>query len=156
MSLMSKTIEVIEPIVNGIEVFSGTQMPFANDGGLVATISKVFSHCGLGTRKPVLRTALNVWHHVEIISEAMLIASSHQSRSRWATDRRGDVAGGETNSVRGDRIDVRSGDFVVPLATKFSVAEVIGEEHDDVGFSPIFFSKENRGSESQQQELDEY
>ena len=64
--------------------------------------------------------------------EALLVAAGHQAGARGAAIRPADVAAGEAHAVPGQRIDVRRGNLRVALAAQLAVAEVVGDDDEDV------------------------
>ena len=71
---------------------------------------------------------------VELVTEPRRIAPGEQARSRRTAIGRGDVSLSKSNSVLGERVDVRRGDVLAPVATALAPAEIVRVEDDEVGF----------------------
>ena len=69
---------------------------------------------------------------VKFETETGLVATGEQRgagrRAKW----RGDVAVGKAHAGGGERVDVGRGDAFAPVATEFAVAEIVGDDEDDV------------------------
>ena len=62
----------------------------------------------------------------------LLVATGHQRGARRVAHRRGDVAVGEADAALGERVDGRRRD-VAAVRGHVAVAEVVGDDDDDVG-----------------------
>src|SRR5688572_28772586 len=109
-------------------------MPFADGSRRVA---EGFETIGYGFLRQRQAEALTAgWPAaVELVAEAGLITAGHQARARGAAIRAGDVALRESNAGLGQRINVRRGDFLVTLESILAIADIVGEEHNDIGFA---------------------
>jgi len=67
------------------------------------------------------------------VAETVLVAAGHQPRAGRAAVRPGDVAVTEAHAVLGERIDVRRRDVLAALEADVGVAQVVGQQDDDVG-----------------------
>ena len=87
----------------------------------------LFSDGQSGVRVFVLRT-----NRIELISKPRLVTSGQQSSARRAAERRGYVSVCKSHTVSRQRIDVRRRNLRISLAAQFAVAEIIGQQHDNV------------------------
>lgn len=68
------------------------------------------------------------------MAEALLVATGHQAGAGGAADRAGDVTVREPDAIAGDGVDMRGREFAFALDADAGVAEVVGDDEDDVGF----------------------
>ena len=68
------------------------------------------------------------------MAEALLVAAGQQAGARRAAVRARDVALRAADAVLGDRVDVRRRDVLAAVDADVGVAEVVGQDDDDVGF----------------------
>jgi len=59
----------------------------------------------------------------------------HQHTASWRTDRCSAVMLCEPNSLRGESINIRRADLLLPVAAEFPVPEIVSENEDDIGRS---------------------
>jgi hypothetical protein len=73
---------------------------------------------------------------VELVTEALLVTAGQKAGSRRAAIGTADVTAREAYAVPRDAIEVRGGDFRgKALAAQFTVAEVISDDDEDIGFA---------------------
>ena len=89
---------------------------------------------GLGEGQGGIRIRFAGGAGVQLMAEALLVTTGHQPGAGGAANRTGDVAACEADAVAGERVDVRRCEFAFALGADAGVAEVVGDDEDDVGF----------------------
>src|SRR5438552_18049292 len=80
--------------------------------------------------------------------EPLLITPGQQTRPRRAAIWPADIATGETNSVLRQRIDVRGGNLWIALHAQLAVAEIVGDDDENVGARDAFARRARGGCKS--------
>lgn len=63
--------------------------------------------------------------------------AGEQASSRRRADRRAGIGLSETYAIAGEEVDVGRGKFLLAVTTKVSVAEIVGDNQDNVGMSLV-------------------
>ena len=123
--------ELVEALVDRVVFLGITKMPLAEEGGSVALR---FQHFGKGR---LLRSEAGVTvvprreHPAD--PAALLVATGQQRRTGRAADGAIGMEIGETNAARGQGIDVRGLESIVPEASEIPIPQVIRQNDDEVG-----------------------
>jgi len=118
--------ELIKPFL--IRQAAGTsiaQPPFANEASVIACLLEDFRNClVLWTEGRLGGVAAN--------GSVAGVETSHQAGARGGADGAAGVALGEANAFGGEAIDVRGFDFRLAVAAQIAIAQIIGEDEDNV------------------------
>ncbi len=132
--------KAIKIVVQGIEFFVVTEVPFAKDGRGVASFFEQFGKGDFrGVQSHIMVGALGIGTDHFGHACALLIASGEESGARGAANGTAGVEVGEFKSFAGHlfhcgRVDPAS------VRTGIAIAHVVGEYDDDVGFVHTFNS----------------
>jgi hypothetical protein len=123
----------VETAPGWVHLGSEAQVPLADHGGDVAGgLQRLRQRDLVGRQAEVLGL---VGAGVELVPEALLVAPGQHSRARRAAHGAGDVSVGEADALLGNRVDVGGFDVIAELlSADVGVAEVVGDDEDDVGF----------------------
>ena len=114
-------------------VFCGpTKMPFSNQATDIARLSQFVSDRFLTDRQSRIGVFVLGSNRIELVTKPSLIPPRQNTRSRCTAKRGRHVALSKTNSAGRNRIDVRRRDLIVPLATKFAIAQIVRHNNDDI------------------------
>ncbi len=108
------------------------EVPFADDAGVVASRLQQLGK-GLFRDGQPLFARRGVAFPVDFVAEARLRAPGHQARAARRAHARADIAAGAAHPVPRDGINVRGRDVLAPVHAKVSIAQVVGEQDEDVG-----------------------
>ncbi|OPZ04305.1 MAG: hypothetical protein BWZ10_03187 [candidate division BRC1 bacterium ADurb.BinA364] len=108
-------------------------MPFPGHSGCIAQVLELFGQSLLIQRQAEIFGGEAFGAGIVLEAKAMLIAPRHQAGARRRADRMGGVAVGEAHAIGGQRVDVWRGDVLATLAAQVGVAQIVGENDDDVG-----------------------
>ena len=108
------------------------EVPFAEARRRVTLRLEPRRERGFRKRQADRLIEIPVADRVHLVAEARLIAARHESSARRRAERRRDVAVREADSVARDGVDMRRRDLRIPLAAEFAVAEVVGDQQDDI------------------------
>src|SRR6266850_952358 len=100
-------------------------------------------------RKPKIHRSGLSGPGIEFVAEALLVTARHESRASGTAVWTGNIATGETNAAFGQCINVRSWDLRIALATELAVAEIVGDDDEDIGFAFGGLNSERCGEEGQ-------
>lgn len=92
-----------------------------------------FSDRDFFCRETNIRVLVERSDRIELIAESHRNPTGKKASTRRAAIGPRNIAIGKTHSICRDPINVRRGDFRIPLTTEFPIAEIIGKEDDDVG-----------------------
>ena len=96
--------ELVEAAFGGDVRLIITQMPLADERrGVACAFERLWERHLIQRQAEIGRGG---FAGIELMSEALLIASGHQTRARWGADRAAHVAVGEAHAVFCDRVDV--------------------------------------------------
>ena len=113
MVALEESIEFVESTLHRMKSSRGSQMPFTKKSRSVAERLQPISN-----RDFIQRKAGVAMHFqqadVELVSESLLIAASHQSGSAGTAVWSAHVGIGEADAGPGERIDVWRGDVLLP------------------------------------------
>ena len=71
---------------------------------------------------------------VELVTEALLVTAGQKAGARRAAIGTADVTARKAHAVPRNAVEVRRGDFRgKALAAQFTVAEIVGDDDEDVG-----------------------
>ena len=98
---------------------------------MVAGLAKAGGEEFLGEREAELLDVAD--GGIELVSEALLVATGEIARARRRADGGGEVGGGEGGTFAGESIDVGSGEFLAAGETDIADAEVVGDDDENVG-----------------------
>ena len=126
--------ELVEATVEGVLAVAPAQLPLADGAGRVAGGAH-----DLGQGRLVRVQAVVPARRVEFVALPLRVASRHQAGTGRAADGRGDVAGLEPDAAAGEFVDVRGVDDLAAVDADVAVAEVVGQDEDDVGRAACLF-----------------
>ena len=110
-------------------------MPFAQDPGGVALRPQQVGQRLLVDVQAVLRLArAPVGRDHPFQPVTLLVAPRQQRRAGRGADRAGRVAVGEAGAVAGQGVDIGRGDVLGAVGTHVAIAQVVDQDHDDIGF----------------------
>ena len=130
--------EVVEALV--VRVAGGAdraEPPLAHRGGGVAGLLKFFGDGeGIGGDR-VLATVLELWKvdlRLQVAADLGVaeVFAGHQDAARGGADRRPGVVAGEAQPLAGEAVDVGGADLLLSVAAELAIAEVVGEDEDEV------------------------
>lgn len=122
---------VVEAVVARVRLAGEfAQVPFADEAGVVTLFLEKS-----GEGHFFLPEVTAFWSGNGVESGAIGGAAGEEAGARGGTDRAGGVTVGEADPFFGEGVKVRSLDDGAAVATEVSIAEVIGEVDDDVGWS---------------------
>lgn len=142
-----------EPVVEaggiGLGLGGGVEpaiaVPFSGEAGGVAGFFKELGNGDLGGAHVDAAVAGD-----EVVNAgAVGAATGHEADAGGGADGGGGVEIGEANAVFGHGIQVGCFDVRVAVALEVSVAEVVGEDDDDVGLFSRVLCQEGEGEESE-------
>ncbi len=109
------------------------EMPFADSAGVIAELA---SEAGNGHALRRDERGTPEIDDAGLQRAAPVIAAGEQGVARGRAHAGGGMRIGKTHALCGEAIDVRRVDFATRgiVATDIAVAEVIGKDHDDIGF----------------------
>ena len=132
VTLVEKAEKFVEAAALWVKFGGAAEVPLADEGGGVAGGAKMISHRFFAGRQA------NAWRSVfradgiKLKTETCLVATGEERGAGRSTKWRGDVAVGKARAAGGEGVDVGRGDTFAPVATEFAVAEVVGDDEDDV------------------------
>ena len=118
---------LVKAALIGPPIFAIAQMPFAHQSRHIPRRLQAIRHRPLAEWQPAFLGLV-----IGLITEAILIPTRHQARTRRAALRRRDVTRGAAHAIGRQRIHVRRDDLLRTLATEVRIPEVVREEDDDV------------------------
>ena len=121
MSLMEESVKVIETATDRIKFGSAAEVPFSEHACDVACVDKFISDRSFPDGQSGLRILVLGSDRIEFIAETSLVAACHETGPRRATEGCRYVTLGESNAVFRQRIDIRSRDLRVSLASEFAI-----------------------------------
>ncbi len=133
MALVQEAEKLIEAVPMGVMVRRAALVPFADQSGRVSGALQGFGDCDFLHRQAEARSFIERSGGIELITEACRNSPGEQARPGRAAIGTGDIAGGEPNAVRRDRVDMRRWNLGIPLTAELPITEVIREEDNDVG-----------------------
>src|SRR5262245_37000521 len=107
-------------------------MPFPEAARTIACRLEIIGYRPFGQGQADIRQLVAPPDRIEFVSEARLVAAGHQTRARRAAQRRADVAVRKPHAAPGNGVDMGSRDLRIPLAAKFSVAEIVRDDQYDI------------------------
>jgi hypothetical protein len=131
-----KTEKFVEPAFERMKLRRIAEMRFSDPAGRVAGGFEAVADGGLGKRQTDgWRRALG-GAGVELVAEALLVTAGQKAGARRAAIGTADVTAREAHAVPRDAVEVGRGDFPSKaLAAQFTVAEVVGDDDEDVGLA---------------------
>ncbi len=126
--------ELVESAVRRVELVGDAHVPFADEPRLVAGRLQDVPYRQLLGVEPVALPEFPVGRAlVELESEALRITPGEQPGTRRRTDGRCSIGGGEAHALLGKPVDV--GGLVAGglVGANVCVAQVIGQDQDDIG-----------------------
>lgn len=121
--------EGVETPLRRMEAIRGPEMPFADRAGRVTGRAHAVREGRLGEREPM---DIVLVRKVELVPEALLIATGHETRARRRTIRSAHVGIREADAVRGDAVDVGGRNVLAAVDADVRVPHVVAEDHDHV------------------------
>ncbi len=126
--------KAIKVVVQGIEFFVVSEVPFAKDGRGVARFFEQFGKGDFrGVQSHIVVGTLGIGTDYFGYACALLIASGEESGARGAANRTAGVEVGEFKPFAGHLFHCGRVD-PAPVRTGIAIAHVVGEYDDDVGF----------------------
>ncbi len=124
--------EFVKAALGRPEALPRAEVPFADDARRIAGPFEPF-----GQRRFVAGQAEGFGLEadrtgIELVSEPLLIPARHEAGPRRAADGAGDIAARKADAVVRDRVDMRRGDVLPPLAAEFAVSQIVGDDHQDI------------------------
>ena len=133
MRAAEKAEELVEPSSLGMKRRLVTQVRLAEPARRIAGRLEPVGDRGFLERQAERRVRGSRRPGVELVPESRLVASGHEAGPRRAAVRPADVAAGEPHAAGGDAVDVRRGNlWREALAAQFAVAEIVGQDDEDV------------------------
>ncbi len=128
-------VEVAVPVVEALEERDAPrarvpERPLAHSPGAVA---RLLQHLRDGE---VVRSQPDVVGEVVPDAVVAVVHPRHEAAARGGTDGRARVGLGEPQALGGQPIEVRRLDLLLPVGAEITVAEVVGQDEDDVGSWP--------------------
>ena len=125
-------------------------MPFADQTGGITRAAEVVGDGVLVERQPQLRFIADM--RIEFMAEARLVTSREKAGARGTAIRRGDVTAGATHAAGRERVDVGRRHVLAAVNADVAIAEIVGDDDEDVGFRGLCsISRVQCGQRSQQQ-----
>ena len=124
--------EFVEPLdVGPTGGIVTAETPFAERPGHVARLTEDIGHRRDAGRERNLFALTDV----EVVAHggAAGIKSGHQHRAGRGADRVAAIVPGQHETLLGETVEVRGQDFRLPHEAHFAVAQVVGQDEDDVG-----------------------
>jgi len=90
---------------------------------------------------------------VKLVSEALLIPPRQQTRPSRAAIRPAHIAASETDAILRQRIDMRRGDLRIALHAQLAVAEIIGDDEENVRARTAFARRAEFSAKRRVEEL---
>jgi hypothetical protein len=139
---------IIEPALMRSQTFFEADVPFADHArGIACGLQLLRQRRNLARQAEVVRGIL-FRPRVRFKAEAMLIHPAHQPRPRRRAHAMRRVAIREAHTILRDAVDVRRRDVLAAVHADVRIAEVIGEEDDDVGtLRSEYRGQQDEGSE---------
>ena len=122
--------ELVEAAVERVFPALPAELPLADRPGGVAG-----GPHHLGQRRLVEVEAIVLDRRVELVAVSLRVAAGHQPGAGRAADRGGHVAGLEAHARGAQGVDVRGLDDLAAVQAEIAVAEIVGEDEDDVGLA---------------------
>ena len=123
-------VEVAEEIIKALVVRRGravlvAEAPFTDERGVIAGL---FEQAGDGA-------VLGFQPDLGIAADGGVagVLAGHEHAARRRADGGAGVELREAQALRRQPVDVRCGDLLLPVAPEVAVAEIVGEDEDDVG-----------------------
>jgi hypothetical protein len=115
-----------------MEAGGRAEVPLADGAGGVAGVRQQPGQQRLGDGQSDLGVFGQIGG-VGLVAEALLVAAGEKPGAGGAAVGVGHVAVREADAVFGERVDVRRRDVGAAVEADVRVAEVVGDDHDDVG-----------------------
>ncbi len=119
---------LVETVLEGQELAKVAEVPLAEDAARVALLAEElgdgFSPAGEAVRRP--------GHQGVEDGDAVRIAAREEGGAGGAADGLGDVKAGEPEALGGHAVDMRGVDVGRSVAPEVAVAQVVGQDDDDV------------------------
>jgi len=127
VSLVEIAVELVEAAGVGKPARSGiAESPLAHEGGAIAGLAKKIGHREI---------AIAQWDARVAADPAMSsVIAGHQRAARRRAHRASGVGLREAQTARGQGVDVGSADALLAVTTKVAVAEIVGQDENDVWF----------------------
>src|SRR5688572_13470486 len=109
-----------------------SQVPLADDAGVIAGGAKAIGYRRLTKRQPDFGCGIGWWAGVEFMAEPLLVSSGHQPGPRRRTVGVGHISVGALYAVLRQRIDVRRGDILTSVNPQVAIAQIVRDDHDDI------------------------
>src|SRR5215813_2631798 len=123
--------EAIEAVLVGIEFGLIAEMPFAEDPGGVPGFLKLPRETDLCVRGESVVAGAGSGNDFGDAA-ALLIASGHQPRAGGTTNGPAGMEIGEADAARGEAVEIRRPNVGVAVAAHVAVAEIVGENQQNV------------------------
>ena len=133
MALVCKPEELVKAVAERVILCRTALMPFAHQARRIPGIVQRLCNRDFLRRQSEFRFFIASPGRIEFITKACRRSAGKQPRTRRAAIRTSNVTGSKPHTIGCNRIDMRRGDFGIPLATEFAVTKIIGKEDDDVG-----------------------
>ena len=135
MALVQEAEELVDAAPLRVKHSGAAKMPFADEGRGVAGLTQPIGDRLLrdgqtNTGRGVLRS-----DGIELKSEPRLVTPRQQRRARGRAERRRHVTIRKAHPTGCERIQVRRRNVFAAIATEFTVAEIVGDDVNDVGSS---------------------
>ena len=140
--------ELVEPPLQRVVLLAGAKVPLPHQTRRVAGLPHHVAECRLILWQPEVRVhiALVVRRRVVLVAEAVLIAARVEAGPHRTADCRRGVTVGQPDTVRRQLVDVRRRDDRRSVGADIAVAQVVGEDDDDVGRRGRFLHRVAGGS----------
>lgn len=151
ITLAIVAVEAVETLTDGrAGGVGGPEPPFSKSSGSITGGLECFSDGnGFSSDRPLSGKKAAILG-VAIISDFGMteVTAGEEDAACGGADGGSSVVMGEAHTVFGELVEVRSLDFFLPVAADFSVAEIVGENENDVRFlSGLETGREEKGKE---------
>ena len=134
----------IEAIIHRMEVEIVSEMPFANERGVIARLTQHLRQGQLILRDAPGPALFDIFFTLRLIHwrnliirnprTTLLVTAGHQRSARRRTHRTVAVKVGEPYAAGREAVYLGRPDLTAAVATKRAVAQIIGEDENNVGF----------------------
>jgi len=126
-------IKLIKSSTKRMVCCGSSEVPLANQTVYISCHRERTSQCLFRKGEAVARLLVLGSDWVELMSEPGAVFSCYQPGSRWAAVGSCYIALSKADSFFGDSVYMRCGDLIISLTTKFSIAQIIRKQNDQVG-----------------------
>jgi hypothetical protein len=148
MPAAEQAVILLEAALHRVKLRMRAEMPLANGARGVASLVQELRHRGLAQRQTG-HGALGQPRGIVLMSKPMLIPAGEDARASGTAERMRHIAARAADALGSELVEMRRGDVLAPLETHIRVAEIVGDDEEDVG--PVGGGA-NRDTEENQKE----